>query len=260
MEIMLQTYIPDILPTEISSISDNNTEVTTSDNELPAALLLVSPVMCAETKTPSWKENAKHDMVGPKLFKKVFKEYFGTTDPLSTDVRLIAMTHMQDGFEQFIPKNAMVIVGSKEAMRDDITEMALRVVKNSDINGHLVSEDYAHDWYVIRDTVKDKSALKRCDALFAEFVVNALKDAQLNANGDGKLSDSTSADTDKQHPSLPVKFTRNGITMSFSKTSMQEILGNIQSAGVSKQGIAKTLDSLAKMTTDASTNYPRVSV
>lgn len=108
--------------------------------------------------------------------------------------------------------------------------------------------------------MKDKSALKRCDALFAEFVVNALKDAQLNANGDGKLSDSTSADTDKQHPSLPVKFTRNGITMSFSKTSMQEILGNIQSAGVSKQGIAKTLDSLAKMTTDASTNYPRVSV
>jgi acetyl esterase/lipase len=82
LETMLQTYAPDVLSSNATSTADNNTKVTeNSGKKLPAAMLLVSPVVCAEIKSPAWKENAKYDIVGPKLFRKVFKEYFGTTDP-----------------------------------------------------------------------------------------------------------------------------------------------------------------------------------
>lgn len=255
LETMLQTYAPNVLSSNAASTADNNTKVTeNSGKKLPAAMLLVSPVVCAEINSPAWKEKAKHDMVGPKLFRKVFKEYFGTTDLSSTDIRLIAMTHMQQGFDHFIPKNTMMIVGSKETMRDDITEMALRVVRNSNVRGHLVSEDYAHDWYVIRDTVKDKTVINRCDELFGEFVVNALKEAQSSANGDEKVSATTPAATDKQEQDYLVKFTRNGVTMKFSKSSMKELLGKMNKADVSKEGVAKTLVSMAQMTANATGN------
>jgi alpha/beta hydrolase fold len=256
LEAMLQTYAPELLPANAASTADAEIETVTSsggDKELPAAMLLVSPVVCAETTTPSWKENAKYDMIRPKLFKKVFKEFFGTKDPSFKDVRLIAMTKMQNGFEQFVPKNTMMVVGSKEVMRDDITEMSLRVVKNTNIKGHLVSEDYAHDWYVIRDTVKDKTAIQRTDAIFAEFVASALKEAQTPNPFDDRLAVDENAPKTVNND-LPVKFTRNGVTMRFSRNSMQELLGNLDQVDTSKEGIAKTLDSMAKMTAGVSTS------
>ncbi|CAO3671062.1 unnamed protein product [Umbelopsis ramanniana] len=250
LEAMLQTHAPELLPANTASTANAEIETVTSsvgDRELPAAMLLVSPVVCSETTTPSWKENAKYDMIRPKLFKKVFKEFFGTKDPSFKDVRLIAMTKMQTGFDQFIPKNTMMVVGSKEVMRDDITEMSLRVIKNTNIKGHLVSEDYAHDWYVIRDTVKDKTAIQRTDAIFAEFVASALKEAQTPNPFDDRLAVDENAPKTVNND-LPVKFTRNGVTMRFSRNSMQELLGNLDQVDTSKDGIAKTLDSMAKMT------------
>jgi acetyl esterase/lipase len=246
LETMLEIYAPELLSGAGSSTASDRTR---NSKELPAAMLLVSPVMCAETKSPSWKKNAKHDMVGPKLFKKVFKEYFGTTDPSATDVRLIAMTQMQHGFDQFLPKNAMIVVGSKEVMRDDITEMALRVVKNSNVTGHLLSEDYAHDWYVIRDTVKNKDALKRSDRIFADFVANALQEAKRDNEGNatGKLIDTGSSISEQETPESTVKFTRNGLTMSFTKGTVLELMGNFEGDNVAVDGYGRTLDSIADM-------------
>ncbi|KAG2172698.1 hypothetical protein INT43_000045 [Umbelopsis isabellina] len=246
VETMLEVYAPELLP---SSGYGATSDSTTSGKDLPAAMLLVSPVMSAETNSPSWKKNAKFDMIGPKLFKKVFKEYFGTTDPSATDVRLIAMTQMQEGFDRFIPKNVMIVVGSKEVMRDDITEMALRVVKNSNINGQLLSEDYAHDWYVIRDTVKDKNALKRSDRVFADFVANALQQAKIEkeATATGKLIDTGSSINEHETPKSNVQFTRNGVTMKFTKATVLELMSNFEGDNVATDGYGITLDSIADM-------------
>ncbi|KAJ2955881.1 hypothetical protein NQZ79_g8178 [Umbelopsis isabellina] len=246
LETMLEVYAPELLSSSGSSAASDSTR---NSKDLPAAMLLVSPVMSAETKSPSWKKNAKYDMVGPKLFKKVFKEYFGTTDPSATDVRLIAMTQMQHGFDQFIPKNTMIVVGSKEVMRDDITEMALRVVKNSNISGQLLSEDYAHDWYVIRDTVKDKNALKRSDRVFADFVANALQEAKLEKESaaTGKLIDTGSSVSEHESPESTVKFTRNGLTMTFTKGTVLELMSNFEGDNVATDGYGRTLDTIADM-------------
>jgi hypothetical protein len=113
----------------------------------------------------------------------------------------------------------------------------------------LLSEDYAHDWYVIRDTVKNKDALKRSDRIFADFVANALQEAKRDNEGNatGKLIDTGSSISEQETPESTVKFTRNGLTMSFTKGTVLELMGNFEGDNVAVDGYGRTLDSIADM-------------
>jgi acetyl esterase/lipase len=146
--------------------------------DLPAAMMLSSPLVTEKFETPSWKANEKHDIVCAKFARQVLREYFDPkVDPTPETMKVLALARMQSGFEAFTPQHVLVFVGKKEVMRDDILELTDRVKKNSTIDLHVVQEDFVHDWYMIRDLVKKKSILEKNDRVFIRFIKNALEQA-----------------------------------------------------------------------------------
>lgn len=149
------------------------------NNDFPAAMMLSSPLVTEQFSSPSWKENEKHDIITTKLAKQVLREYFDPeVAPTPETMKVLALSRMQKGFEAFLPRNILVFVGEKEAMRDDILDLAHRVKKNSSISLQVVQENLVHDWFMIRDLVKDKSIIERNDKIFIRFVKNSLEQAQ----------------------------------------------------------------------------------
>lgn len=148
-------------------------------NSLPAGMMLSSPLVTEQFSTPSWKENEKHDIVCVKFAKQVLREYFDPeVAPTPDTMKVLALARMEKGFEEFLPNNILLFVGTKECMRDDILELSDRVKKNSSITVQVVQENLVHDWFVIRDLVKKKSILEQNDKVFIRFIKNALEQAQ----------------------------------------------------------------------------------
>ncbi|KAI9284927.1 Alpha/Beta hydrolase protein [Umbelopsis sp. AD052] len=147
--------------------------------DLPAAMMLSSPLVTEKFDAPSWKANDKHDIVTTKFAKQVLREYFDPeVAPTPETMKVLALSRMDKGFEVFIPKNVIVYVGKKEVMRDDILELCDRVKRNSTINVQVIQENLVHDWYMIRDLVKKKSILEQNDRVFIRFIKQALEQAQ----------------------------------------------------------------------------------
>jgi len=147
--------------------------------DLPAAMMLSSPLVTEKFDAPSWKANDKYDIVTTKFAKQVLREYFDPeVAPTPETMKVLALSRMDKGFEVFIPKHVLVFVGKKEVMRDDILELCNRVKKNSTINIQVVQENLVHDWYMIRDLVKKKSILEQNDRVFIRFIKHALEQAQ----------------------------------------------------------------------------------
>lgn len=149
------------------------------NRDLPAAMMLSSPLVTEQFSSPSWKENEKHDLITTKFARQVLREYFDPeVAPTPDTMKVLALARMQSGFEDFIPKNVLIFVGKKEVMRDDILELANRVKENSSISLQVVQENLVHDWFMIRDLVKNKSILERNDKIFIRFIKNSLEQAQ----------------------------------------------------------------------------------
>ncbi|GAB5589623.1 hypothetical protein Unana1_04523 [Umbelopsis nana] len=149
------------------------------NNDFPAAMMLSSPLVTEQFGSPSWKENEKHDLITTKFAKQVLREYFDPeVAPTPETMKVLALSRMQKGFEAFLPRNILLFVGKKEVMRDDILDLAHRVKKNSSISLQVVQENLVHDWFMVRDLVKDKSIIERNDKIFIRFVKNSLEQAQ----------------------------------------------------------------------------------
>ncbi|CAM0140162.1 hypothetical protein VKS41_005815 [Umbelopsis sp. WA50703] len=148
-------------------------------NTFPAGMMLSSPLVTEQFDSPSWKENEKHDIVCTKFAKQVIREYFDPeVAPTPETMKVLALARMENGFEDFLPNNILVFVGKKECMRDDILALAHRVKKNSSLSLQVVQENLVHDWFMIRDLVKNKSILEQNDKVFIRFIKNALEQAQ----------------------------------------------------------------------------------
>jgi hypothetical protein len=142
-------------------------------------MMLSSPLVTEQFDSPSWKENEKHDIVCTKFAKQVIREYFDPeVAPTPETMKVLALARMENGFEDFLPNNILVFVGKKECMRDDILALAHRVKKNSSLSLQVVQENLVHDWFMIRDLVKNKSILEQNDKVFIRFIKNALEQAQ----------------------------------------------------------------------------------
>ncbi|KAI9277048.1 Alpha/Beta hydrolase protein [Phascolomyces articulosus] len=172
LETLMRTYAPSI-------INDLDAPRTNFDIGLPAAMLLVSPLITPETNSWSWENLEKHDMVTQHLAKLVFKEYldFPNVDP--EDVPILKLAKVEKDFERFAPKNVLVFVGDKEVMRDDILHLANAVEKDGKINIRVCKESYPHDWFLIREIVKqkDKYMLEQYDEVFVDFAAYAVAEA-----------------------------------------------------------------------------------
>lgn len=172
LETMMRFYAPKLL--EDFDAPRTNTEV-----DLPAGMVLISPLVTPETTSASWGSNEKHDLVTQKLAKLVFKEYLDYPNVDPDKLPILRLAKIDRGFERFAPKNVLVFVGDKEVMRDDIMNLVEMVEKDGKINVRVCKENYAHCWYVIRELVKqkDKVMLAQYDEVFADFVARALEEA-----------------------------------------------------------------------------------
>ncbi|KAG2198461.1 hypothetical protein INT47_004448 [Mucor saturninus] len=173
LETLMRTYTPDIL-------DDLNSPRENYSIPIPAAVLLSSPLVSAETTSESWKLFHKKDMITLGLAKLIYKEYLGLPHVKVEDLPVMRLHHVRKDFDRFLPKNVMVFVGDKEVLRDDILDFAKAVKDDGKTNIQLIKEHYVHDWFMIREIVKkkDKKKLANYDELFVDFAVRAVKEAK----------------------------------------------------------------------------------
>ncbi|CAO0803204.1 unnamed protein product [Mucor circinelloides] len=175
LETLIRVYAPNILKDLGASRSNYNVE-------LPAGLLLVSPLVSANTS--SWLWEFKQDIVTPVLASRVLKEYLNLPEATNTDeLHLLKLAHIRSDFDRFAPKNVMVYVGEREVMRDDILTLAQTVKQDEKFNVRIRRENFEHDWYFIRELVRpeDKHILQSSDEEFAAFCARSLTEAAENA-------------------------------------------------------------------------------
>lgn len=200
---MIRVYAPNILKDLGATRSNYNAEI-------PAGLLLVSPLVSANTS--SWLWQFKEDIVTPLLAARVLKEYLNLPDATNTDeLHLLKLAQIRSDFDRFAPKNVMVYVGEREVMRDDILTLAHTVKQDKKFNVHIRKENYEHDWYFIRELVKpqDKHILTSSDEEFAAFAAASLIEAAENIEKTCSASGTNAIDTAKallvgKHPTLLV--------------------------------------------------------
>lgn len=187
LETLIRVYAPNILKDLGAPRSNYNIE-------LPAGLLLVSPLVSANTA--SWLWEFKQDIVTPVLASRVLKEYLNLPEATNTDeLHLLKLAHIRSDFDRFAPRNVMVYVGEREVMRDDILTLAQTVKQDAKFNVRIRRENFEHDWYFIRELVRpqDKHILHSSDQEFAAFCARSLNEAAENAEKSPSSSSSSNA-------------------------------------------------------------------
>lgn len=167
---MIRTYAP-------NAIHDLNAPRENYDLDIPAGILLSSPLVSGETDSISWKRYEKTDMVSRTLAEMVFKDFLGLPETSPDDLPLLKLGKIKHDFVRFCPKHALVFVGSKECLRDHVVELASAVDRDGGVDIRLITEDYAHDWFMIHEVIpkKDKHIIDYYDELFVDFAMDAVQ-------------------------------------------------------------------------------------
>lgn len=145
LESLIRFYAPNIL-------EDLDAPRTNFDTDLPAGIVASSPLLTPETNSASWEAFEKTDLVSQALAKLVFKEYLDYPNVDPDTLPLLRLSKIRQGFNRFMGKNALVFVGEKEVMRDDIMVLvdAVESDKASNIKLRICKENMVHDWFLIR--------------------------------------------------------------------------------------------------------------
>ncbi|ORX54084.1 alpha/beta-hydrolase [Hesseltinella vesiculosa] len=141
----------------------------------PAGTVLISPLVTDETTSQSWKENVKHDYVSQNTAKLIKKDYFHPLDPNSPadSQHVLGIMKLQTGFRAFFSPRVLLFIGNKEVMRDDALDLGAKAEQDG-VDIEIVMEDCVHDWFCVREVVKDKTILDRADAIFSDFVYRSV--------------------------------------------------------------------------------------
>ncbi|KAI9267013.1 Alpha/Beta hydrolase protein [Helicostylum pulchrum] len=167
LETLIRIYAPDML-TDILSPRTN------FSIELPAGLLLVSPLVSADTN--SWLWEFKKDIITPVLAKNVLKEYLNLPEADPTNLHLLKLTRITSGFNRFAPKNVLCYVGEREVMRDVILKLTDCARCDGNTLVEVRQENFEHNWYFVRELVArhQHHVLQQCDEQFVDFAANCL--------------------------------------------------------------------------------------
>ncbi|CAO3597976.1 unnamed protein product [Absidia cylindrospora] len=169
----------------------------------PAGAVLVSPLVTDETTSQSWIDNIKYDYISQYTAKVIKKDYFehtkpdpdappppsslgssshskgGRTSSSSLDTnssnQVLGIAKLQTGFQAFLPSHVLMYIGNLEVLRDDALAFAQKA-KDDGVRWITVAEDCVHDWFCVREVVKDKSVLERADNVFVDFVYRAISE------------------------------------------------------------------------------------
>ena len=86
---------------------------------------------------------------------------------------ILGIAKLQTGFHAFLPEQCLMYVGNKEVLRDDALDLAEKAEQDG-IGWETVVEECVHDWFCVREVVKDKTILDRADTVFADFCYRAV--------------------------------------------------------------------------------------
>ncbi|KAI8331576.1 alpha/beta hydrolase fold-domain-containing protein [Chlamydoabsidia padenii] len=147
--------------------NDTNAPILT-ELPRPAGTVLISPLVTEETTSTSWKENVKYDYVSQQTAKLIKKDYFQPLEPNDPPNHALGIMRLQTGFQAFFSPRVLLYIGNKEVMRDDALDLAQKA-ENDGVDVEVVIEDCVHDWFCVREVVKDKAVLDKADKIFADF-------------------------------------------------------------------------------------------
>jgi acetyl esterase/lipase len=173
LEMLFITHDPSMF--EIVT-DDNSGGPTLSELPRPAGAVFISPLVTDETNSESWKLNVKYDYISQYTAKVIKKDYF---EPLGPDSppdanQVLGIAKLETGFKAFLPEQVLMFVGNKEVLRDDALNLAMKA-ENDGVNWETVVEDCVHDWFCVREVVKDKKMLVGADNTFADFCYRAVR-------------------------------------------------------------------------------------
>ena len=96
------------------------------------------------------------------------------------DLPILRISQINNKFDRFLPKNVLVIAGTKEVLYDSIVQMVDFIKQDGKINLTFLEENLLHDWFLIHEVIskKDKGVIQKYDELFVDFAVKAVKEAR----------------------------------------------------------------------------------
>ncbi|KAG0167947.1 hypothetical protein DFQ28_006229 [Apophysomyces sp. BC1034] len=211
LEMLVRFYAPGIL-------TDHDAPRENFAVELPAGMLLVSPLVSGEVSAWRWD---LADMITPMLAQRVLKDYLDLPNVNPEDLPILRLRHITKDYHRFAPKNMVFFVGDQEVMRDDILTVANNVKNQENVNIQICKEDYPHDWFLIREIVplKDKPMLERYDNMFVDFAARSVNDACIGipygspeTTHDGIIESVPVEDPKQQIPAVPAVQTTTATT------------------------------------------------
>ncbi|KAI8885264.1 alpha/beta-hydrolase, partial [Backusella circina FSU 941] len=176
LEMLFITHDPSMF--EIVTDDKNETPQGPVLSELPrpAGAVFISPIVTDETTSESWKINTKFDFISQYTAKVIKRDYF---EPLPPDAppdsnQVLGISKLETGFRAFLPEQVLMFVGNKEVLRDDSLDLAMKAEQDG-VLWETIVEDCVHDWFCIRECVKDKKILSRADVTFADFCYRSVR-------------------------------------------------------------------------------------
>lgn len=177
LEMLFITHDPSMFEI-ITDDDDGRNQEIPKLNQLPrpAGAVFSSPLVTDETTSESWKINVKYDYISQYTAKIIKKDYF---EPLGPDSppnsnQVLGIAKLETGFKAFLPEQVLMFVGNKETLRDDALDLAMKA-ENDGVNWETVIEDCVHDWFCVREVVKDKKMLISADITFADFCYRSVR-------------------------------------------------------------------------------------
>lgn len=169
---LCHVYAPELL---VNPLAQRNN----FDLDLPAGILLSSPVISVNQTSETWKKFAGSDLVSHKLFELVIKEYIKLTMNRLDHVAMFKIFNnlTQGGLEHICQGGILLFVGEKEVFSQDIYDFAhLIKQKPAKLRVDLCKAPFPHDWYLIRDIVDLQSMpmMKYYDDFMAKWCQQSL--------------------------------------------------------------------------------------
>ncbi|KAG1171367.1 hypothetical protein G6F70_007063 [Rhizopus microsporus] len=138
----------------------------------PAGIVLSSPFVTDKTCSESWKSNQKYDYITEYGMKVIKRDCF--EDMQTTEYPILDITALQTEFSSFLSRKMLCFVGQLEVFRDDTLKFVNRL-QQDDIDCQVVMEQCVHDWFCVREVVKNKSILRNADETFADYCFQTIQ-------------------------------------------------------------------------------------
>ncbi|KAI7907876.1 Alpha/Beta hydrolase protein [Cokeromyces recurvatus] len=177
LEMLFITHDPSMFEIVIEDSESAGSHPILQELPRPAGLVLISPLVTDKTNSESWKVNQKYDYITQYTAKVIKRDYFEpihNSQDEEEQQRILGIAKLETGFKAFMTPEVLMYIGNLEVLRDDALQLAMKA-EHDGVNWQTVIEDFVHDWFCVREVVKDKEAIKRADHIFADFCYRAIK-------------------------------------------------------------------------------------